>query len=111
MARGDAVNFIKQLLATNAGNDAIVRVINQLQTQLQELFGMTAIVPTKLTGVALIAGRVNLVRTGLGSPVVGYSLTRVRGQATIWDTQDTNTTPGYLALWTSSGVSVDLEVF
>lgn len=105
------MNFTKQLLGNNAAGSAIVRAFNSLQTQLLELFGNVADVPVRLTNVALVAGSVNLVPTTLQSALVGWRLTRVRAQATIWDTQATNTNASTLALWTSANVSVDVEVF
>ena len=105
------MNFVKQLLADNAGAGAIVRVLNQVQSQLVELFTTTASVPVSLVHVALKAGQVNLVKTTLSTRLVGWNLTRLRAQATVWDTQDTNTNAAYLALWTSADVSVDLVVF
>lgn len=105
------MNFTTQNLANNAGAAAIVRVVNQLQQQLQGLFSGLSSSPIALTGVALVAGRVNMVKTGLTKPLVGWSLTRLRAQATVWDTQDSNGNEAYLALWCSANVTVDLEVF
>jgi hypothetical protein len=105
------VNFTVQNLAGNSGTDAIVRVLNQLQQQLQGLFASLASSPVAIPGVALVAGQVNMVKTGLTKPLVGWSLTRLRAESIVWDSQDFNGNAAYLALWCSANVTVDLEVF
>lgn len=66
-----------------------------------------------LKNVALLsASNPNVVNHLLGRKLQGWKLIRVRAQATIWDTQDTNQSPQLtLNLKTSADVTVDLEVF
>lgn len=54
----------------------------------------------------------NVVNHGLGRPLQGWVLTRVRANATVYDTQDSNSTPGLtLKLTASAAATVDLYVF
>lgn len=65
-----------------------------------------------LTKIALVSGSVNNIPHGLGRPLIGWYLVRVRASATVYDTQDTNLNPSStLALHTSAGVTVDIAVF
>ncbi len=62
--------------------------------------------------VLLAASNPNVVNHRLGRNLQGWRLVRVRSQATIWDSQDSNQTPNLtLNLKTSADVTVDLEVF
>ena len=106
-----ALSFTRQLLANNASAAAIVRVVNQLQQQLETIFASTSTAPVPIRGIALVAGRANMVPTGLTSRLVGWTLIRVRSEAIVWDSQDSNTNAAYLALWCSADVTVDIEVF
>lgn len=64
-----------------------------------------------LQSVSLITGD-NIINHGLGYVLTGWRLVRVRAGATIYDKQDTNTTPAVtLVLNASSAVTVDIEVF
>lgn len=64
-----------------------------------------------LTDVALAVGD-NIINHGLGYPLNGWRLVRVRAASTIYDKQDTNTTPSTtLVLNASAAATVDLEVF
>ncbi len=65
---------------------------------------------TALTEITLTSGSVTTVPTTLDRPLQGWFLTRVRSQATIWETV-TQTTDKTLALNTSATVVVDLWVF
>lgn len=64
-----------------------------------------------LTGVALSSGA-NVVNHKLGRKLQGWVLTRVRANATVYDTQDLNARSQLTLLLTSSAaVIVDLYVF
>lgn len=64
-----------------------------------------------LENVVLASGA-NVVSHRLGRKLVGWIPTRVRADATLFDTQDTNPTPGLtLQLTSSAAVTVDLIVF
>lgn len=53
-----------------------------------------------------------IINHGLGRTLQGWEITRLRGNATVYDIQDTNTQPTKtLLLIASSGVSCDLFVF
>lgn len=103
-------NFNKQALASNASTPDVVRVVNQVQSQLQEVLGSVTSVPVTLTGVALLAGS-NMIPTTLGAPLNGWRIIRQRSASDIYDVQDVNTNPQYLQLIASAPVVVDLEVF
>ncbi len=94
----------------------LLRVINNLQSNIEEsmttLLNKTQNDSTIVSNIQLTAGQVNVINHTLARNLVGWKLVRVRGQATIWDTQDDN--PGTnLTLWlhTSADTTVDLEVF
>lgn len=64
-----------------------------------------------LTNVPLLSGY-NLINHTLGRPLVGWFVTRLRAPASIYDLQDSNTTPQYnLALESSADVVVDIYVY
>lgn len=59
-----------------------------------------------------LASGTNVINHLLGRKLQGWTLTRVRALATIYDTQDTNQTPELtLVLVSSAVVTVDIEVF
>ncbi len=96
--------------------DNLLRVINNLQSNIEEsmttLLTKTQNDSTILSNIQLTAGQVNVIDHLLSRKLVGWKITRVRGEANIWDTQDSNTATN-LTLWlhTSANVMVDLEVF
>lgn len=54
----------------------------------------------------------NTINTTLGRKLQGWSIVRLRGAASIYDTQDANITPDLTLLLTSSAnVSADILVF
>jgi hypothetical protein len=60
------------------------------------------------------ANNPNVIQLGsiLSGPLQGWVVTRIKGQATLWDSQDTNPTPATtLLLNTSADVVVQLSVF
>lgn len=64
-----------------------------------------------IKNVALSTG-VNSINHKLGRKLQGWTIVRQRAGATIYDTQDTSTTPALtLTLVSSAPVSVDLLVF
>lgn len=95
---------------------SVLRVINQLQTNIEEAF--TPLVERTqndsivLMGIPLVTGRNNIVSHTLGRKLQGWKLARLRAPAQVWDTQDLNKSPT-LSLWLScsADVVVDIEVF
>lgn len=92
------------------------REINQLQTNLidyiQPVINSQIVSGYVIQNVALRTGISNVVPHGLGRPLIGWFIVRQRGPASVYDTQDTNTTPAQnLILITSADVSVNLFVF
>jgi len=86
-----------------------------LQTQwaqfLNPIISLQMLQQNTLTKVKLINGTTNINHL-LGRPLIGWILTRVRASATIYDTQDANTTPSLtLQLVSNAAVTVDLVVF
>jgi hypothetical protein len=66
----------------------------------------------QLESVQLTAGTVNRIPHKLGRKLRGFWICRQRGQATIWDGQDSNQRPDLLLdLHTNNTVNVDLLVF
>jgi hypothetical protein len=54
----------------------------------------------------------NTINHKLGRNLIGWFLTRIRANAQVWDTQDSNSSPGQtLILNASTAVTVDLWVF
>lgn len=91
------------------------RVLNMMQdwllTVINPLLGNEIIGGQILTKIALVSGS-NNVNHGLGRPLLGWYLVRQRASATVYDTQDANTTPQSTLLLTSSGsITVDIAVF
>jgi len=61
--------------------------------------------------VTLINGS-NIINHLLGRVLQGWSITRKKGNANIYDTQDSNPRPQFsLVLVSSAAVTVDIEVF
>ena len=94
----------------------LLRVINTLQGNIEDslttLLNKTQNDSTLLSNLSLIAGQNNVINHTLNRDLTGWKIIRIRGQATVWDTQDINTSTN-LTLWlhTSANVTVDLEVF
>lgn len=92
------------------------RQLNQFQqalrSALQPITSLPSSQSTILTKVTLTTGNPNTINTGLGYPLSGWYIIRQRAEASIWDTQDTNTNPSQtLLLNTSANVTVDIVVF
>lgn len=91
------------------------REINQLQLNIingvNALIGLPLNQGTLIQEVDLVTGA-NVVNHTLGRALVGWILTRVRANATVFDTQDLNPNPGLtLFLTASADVTVDLWCF
>lgn len=91
------------------------RILNQLQSNIAYALNPILTNPATqgriLRAVALKSGA-NVVQHGLGAPLTGWIPVRIRGAATLYDTQDSNQTPSSTLLITSSAaVTVDLYVF
>jgi hypothetical protein len=94
----------------------LLRVINSLQGNIEEslttLLNKSQNDSNIVTGVKLVAGQNNVINHSLDRNLTGWKVVRQRGQADIWDTQDSNPSTN-LTLWlhASANVTVDLEVF
>lgn len=91
------------------------RQLNQFQQALRSALQPITSLPTSqssiLTSISLAAGATT-VNHGLNRTLSGWYPVRVRAQATIWDSQDSNSTPDQtLILNSSAAVVVDLVVF
>lgn len=83
-----------------------------LSAALQPITSNAAAAGIILSNVALVTGQTNVVPIGLTQPLVGWSIVRLRANATVWDSQDTNNTPSQtLLLNTTANVTVDILVF
>ncbi len=84
--------------------DRLANVLNPL-AQNEVLNGQI------LTKVSLVSCT-NIIPHGLGRPLLGWYITRIRYAAMIYDTQDTNPNPAStLFLTVSANVVVDIAVF
>lgn len=84
--------------------DNVARALDQAATQ-PILNGVL------LSSVALAVGS-NIVNHGLGRTLRGWIPVRLRASATVYDTQDSNSTPALTLLLTASAaVTADLWVF
>lgn len=83
----------------------------QLQTSMQPILANPINYGVQLKSVSLINGQTT-VPTTINRALQGWFLTRIRAQATIWDSQDTNTNPNQsLILNSNAAVVVDLWVY
>jgi len=96
--------------------DAAMRIINQLQQNIQGSFGpLVGNIQNDsqiLENVSLTTGS-NIINHRLGRNLKGWKITRMRSQfSSIYDTQDSNPSPNLTLLLNSSvNVVVDIEVF
>lgn len=108
--------FVSQKLPENTpDNKAIVKVFNQLDNNLNNIFqynkNKMQLDSVLLQRIQLVVGVNNIPHT-LNRVLTGWSLTRKRGPADIYDTQDSNTNKGlYLQLVSDAVVVIDLLVF
>lgn len=91
------------------------RLVNQLQQNiakaLKNILGLPQAQGLILTKISLGVGLTSVPHT-LGRTLIGWQITRQRGPASIYDTQDNNSAPGAsLFLNSSAAVVVDLFVF
>ena len=91
-------------------------VLNRVQQKIQDFltpFIRSPIIDGVLiTNVNLQTGQANPVEHKLDRKIQGWIAVRQRGQAQIWDAQDTNDLPTRtLDLRTDANVSVDLWIF
>lgn len=89
--------------------------LNQVQQNivrtLNPVFNTPLLGGNLLTQQSLNSGA-NSINHGLGRNLVGWLIVRQRAEANIWDSQDSNSTPGStLALNASAAVVVDLYCF
>jgi hypothetical protein len=92
------------------------RVLQRIQANVSDVLDPLAKSPTAdallLEGVELKSGKTNHVPHKLGRKLVGWHPARVRAQATLWDSQDSNASPERtIDLHTSADVTADLVVF
>jgi hypothetical protein len=92
------------------------QVLSRLQDNVEQAIGLlpsTEILQGRLVkSVALLSASTVKVPHKLGRPVIGWIIVRKRGNATVWDAQDSNPSPSLtLDLNCSSNVTVDLWVF
>lgn len=105
-----------------AADPVVNRYQNLLQTALSPVLSNPAAIAhqvsikdanglTTMNIPLLAAVTPNIIPIGLQSPLVGYSV-RLKGEAIVWDTQDSNKTPAdTLYLNTSVDVVIQLMVW
>lgn len=94
---------------------SLIRVINALTTNLQQIFtALTKQVQLNsvvLQNISLVVGTNNVPHT-LGRTLTGWKIVRQNGLALIFDRQDTNPNPNnYLVLQSDAAVVVSLELY
>ncbi len=92
------------------------RQLNQFQVALGQALQPILVQPMAksivLNNISLVSGSTNVIPTTINRVLQGWYPIRVRGQATLWDSQDSNPTPSQtLLLNTSADVVVDIVVF
>lgn len=81
-----------------------------LQQALQSILNFPTVDSVLIQSVSLIAANnPTSIPTGLSGPLTGWYLTRIKAEATIWDSNTTSSTT--LLLNTSADVVVDIVVF
>lgn len=90
--------------------------LNQIQQNIAKTLKQVLDFPIPdgavLFNVKLIAGSPNAIPHNLGRNIQGWFLVRLRAQAIIWDSQDSNPNPtSTLILQTSSNATVDIWVY
>lgn len=102
---------LTQFYITPTGDAPLDNVQKNLVRILTPVTSMSLMGGNLLTSQVLTAGA-NTINHGLGRTLVGWIITRQRAASTIYDTQDTNTTPKMtLNLNSSAAVTVDIYVF
>lgn len=103
---------MSRLERTHVEDDTLGRMQDRIAAVLEPLLAARDVERNFLVDVALKSGVDNDVPHGLGRPVKGWRLTRIRADARVWDSQDANLNPSYtLRMRASAAVTVDLEVF
>lgn len=109
--------FIQQVVSesTTTTIQQLVRVVNNIITNLNQIFTYLKtkqqLDTIQLTQVPLKIGT-NQVAHTLGKTLTGWQITRLRGNASIYDTQDTNPNKNtYLQLVSNANVVVDIIVY
>lgn len=85
----------------------------QWTSQLNPLLSQKLTQGNYLTGITIDPSTgPNSINHGLGRPLIGWILTRLRAQATVWDLQDANIHPELtLTLNATATVTVDIYVY
>lgn len=101
-------------------------VMNRYQTQLQGALAAITNNPAAVAqqvmvkdangnltpNITLTSGSVNVIPIGLFASLQGWTITRIKSQAIVWDTQDSNSTPSQtLNLNTSANTVIQLSVW
>lgn len=91
------------------------RLLNQVQQNFRQalnpVLSNDLVFGRVLSSVALASGS-NTVQHGLGRPLTGWFIVRIRASATVYDTQDANSTPSDTLLLTASApATVDIYVY
>jgi len=93
-------------------DELLSRVQDNVDTAINQLPNTQIINGVLLKGISLDSAITNQISHKLGRNLIGWQIIRIRGNATVWDSQDSNNRPDVLlALNCSSDVQVDLWVF
>lgn len=97
----------------NVQSDALLsRVQENVDEVLRPLSAIPLLVGQLLTDISLVTASTNYISHRLGRPLIGWIPVRIRADATIWDSQDSNDNrANTVALLCSANVTVDLWVF
>lgn len=92
-------------------DQALMLLQTQWASKLDPLLAIGLLNGIQLKSVQLASGT-NVINHKLGRKLQGYLITRLRSSATIFDTQDANSTPQLtLQLTSSASALVDIYVF
>lgn len=103
---------LPQLSQIQSDDQSLNRLQSEWRSKLNPILAFPPVSGQLISKVALTSGS-NIIRHGLGRPLQGWIMTRMRSAAVqVYDTQDSNPAPSTTLQLTSTGAStVDLWVF
>lgn len=99
-------------LVLGPGNEVLERFQDNVAAAIGTLPDVPTINGRLIRNISLKAGTVSPISHQLGRFIVGWQIVRIRGNANVWDEQDTNVTPTLtLNLTTDTDIKIDIWVF
>ncbi len=104
--------MIKKFQKYKFNNSELDRVQDNVEKFSEQFTNIEILDGQSITNLRLTSGIVNEVEHKLGRELQGWIITRIRGNAIVWDDQDVNKKKSLtLRLVCNSNVTVDLWVF